>query len=133
MGGLGVVVVVQLYVFYMPELFELAGDLSHRLNHAEAAIDMYRRGGAYARAIELARNVSPEEVTVLEEEWGDWYVPGHCIYLCFSNQTAQVRQKLMQSLPDANKSAKTHNAAPTLALLSFRDTSTHKKKIHCHI
>lgn len=54
------------------ELFELAGDLSHRLNHTEAAIDMYRKGGAYARAIELARKVSPEEVTVLEEEWGDW-------------------------------------------------------------
>lgn len=29
-------------------------------------------GGAYARAIELARNVSPDEVTNLEEEWGDW-------------------------------------------------------------
>lgn len=54
------------------ELFELAGDLTHRLNNPEEAIDMYRKGGAYARAIELARKVSPEEVTVLEEEWGDW-------------------------------------------------------------
>lgn len=35
---------------------------------------MYQRGGAFARAIELARNVQPELVTMLEEEWGDWYV-----------------------------------------------------------
>lgn len=54
------------------ELYELAGDLSHKLKQPEAAIAMYRRGGAYARAIELARNVAPDEVTNLEEEWGDW-------------------------------------------------------------
>lgn len=35
---------------------------------------MYQRAEAFARAIELARNVQPELVTVLEEEWGDWYV-----------------------------------------------------------
>lgn len=35
---------------------------------------MYRKGGAFARAIELARTVSPEHVTNLEEEWGDWLV-----------------------------------------------------------
>lgn len=56
------------------ELFELAGDLSQRLQQPEAAIAMYQRGGAFARSIELARTVQPEMVTVLEEEWGDWWV-----------------------------------------------------------
>lgn len=60
------------------ELYELAGDLTYKLHRPEAAIVMYRKGGAYARAIELARNVAPEDVTNLEEEWGDWYV----LYLC---------------------------------------------------
>lgn len=38
------------------------------------AIDYYRKGNVFARAIEMARNISPEEVTTLEEEWGDWLV-----------------------------------------------------------
>lgn len=56
------------------ELFELAGDLAQKMSQPEAAINLYRKGGAYARAIEVARNVSPDDVTSLEEEWGDWLV-----------------------------------------------------------
>lgn len=44
------------------------------MKQSNAAIDYYRKGKIFARAIELARNVSPEEVTTLEEEWGDWLV-----------------------------------------------------------
>lgn len=54
------------------ELFELAGDLSRKVKRSNEAVDYYRKGNAFARAIELARNISPEEVTTLEEEWGDW-------------------------------------------------------------
>lgn len=56
------------------ELYELAGELSHKMQQYNAAIEFYRKGKVFARAIELARNVSPEEVTNLEEEWGDWLV-----------------------------------------------------------
>ncbi|XP_034482499.1 intraflagellar transport protein 172 homolog [Drosophila innubila] len=56
------------------ELYELAGDIAHRLSRPEAALALYRKGGAYARALELARVVSPQEVTALEEQWGDWLV-----------------------------------------------------------
>lgn len=35
---------------------------------------MYRKGTAYARAIELARTTCPDEVVQLEEEWGDLLV-----------------------------------------------------------
>lgn len=44
------------------------------MNQPNTAIDYYRKGKVFARAIELARSVSPEEVTILEEEWGDWLV-----------------------------------------------------------
>lgn len=56
------------------DLYELAGDLSQKMRQSKAAIDFYRKGKVFARAIELARTVSPEEVTALEEEWGDWLV-----------------------------------------------------------
>ncbi|XP_023169799.2 intraflagellar transport protein 172 homolog [Drosophila hydei] len=56
------------------ELYELAGDIANRLSRPEAALALYRKGGAYARALELARVVSPQEVTSLEEQWGDWLV-----------------------------------------------------------
>jgi len=36
--------------------------------------NFYRKGGSYARAIDLARHLSPDEVTNLEEAWGDWYI-----------------------------------------------------------
>lgn len=62
---------------YLPiilELYEMAGDIAHRLSRPEAALTLYRKGGAYARALDLARQISPDEVTSLEEEWGDWLV-----------------------------------------------------------
>lgn len=61
------------FPIFFPELYELAGDLTYKLDKAESSIAMYRVGGCFSRAIDLARNVSPEEVTILEEEWGDWY------------------------------------------------------------
>lgn len=56
------------------ELFELAGDLARKMKRSSLAVEYYRKGKVFARAIELARNISPEEVTTLEEEWGDWLV-----------------------------------------------------------
>lgn len=56
------------------ELYEMAGDIAGRLSRPEAALTLYRKGGAYARALDLARQISPDEVTALEEEWGDWLV-----------------------------------------------------------
>ncbi|ALC42884.1 osm-1, partial [Drosophila busckii] len=56
------------------ELYELAGELAQRLERAEAALTLYRKGGAFARALELARVLAPQQVTELEEQWGDWLV-----------------------------------------------------------
>lgn len=56
------------------ELFELAGDLAHKVGNPENAVSLYRRGGAYARALDLARQHVPDEIVNLEEEWGDYLV-----------------------------------------------------------
>lgn len=63
-----------MFLLLQTELYELAGDLAQKMNQPNTAIDYYRKGKVFARAIELARSVSPEEVTILEEEWGDWLV-----------------------------------------------------------
>ncbi|XP_018787824.1 PREDICTED: intraflagellar transport protein 172 homolog [Bactrocera latifrons] len=56
------------------ELYEMAGDIALKLARPEAALGLYRKGGTYARALDLAREVAPDDVTSLEEEWGDWLV-----------------------------------------------------------
>ncbi|KAL9903021.1 intraflagellar transport protein 172 homolog [Glossina fuscipes] len=56
------------------ELYEMAGDIAHRLFRSDAALALYRKGGAYARALDIAREAAPDEVISLEEEWGDWLV-----------------------------------------------------------
>ncbi|KAG5668038.1 hypothetical protein PVAND_015995 [Polypedilum vanderplanki] len=56
------------------ELFELAGDLAQKTNQLDLATKFYKKGNAFSRAIEIARNVAPNEVTALEEEWGDYLV-----------------------------------------------------------
>lgn len=60
-------------------MYELAADLYKKLDRNDTALALYRKSGSFSRAIDLARKVSPEEVTVLEEEWGDWCVT--CIHL----------------------------------------------------
>lgn len=41
------------------ELFEQAGQLYEKLNQPNKALDCYRRGNAYVRAVELSRQISP--------------------------------------------------------------------------
>ena len=40
-------------------------------NKDQEALDCYRKGNAYSRAVELARREFPGEVVHLEEEWGN--------------------------------------------------------------
>jgi hypothetical protein len=46
------------------ELFEQAGELYEKVNQTEKAFDCYRKAKAFARAIELARFVSPSGTEV---------------------------------------------------------------------
>lgn len=53
-------------------LYEKAGDLFVQANKLQQAMEAYRAGSAFRRAIELARAVFPTEVVSLEEQWGDY-------------------------------------------------------------
>uniref|UniRef100_A0A0R3RLE7 WD_REPEATS_REGION domain-containing protein n=1 Tax=Elaeophora elaphi TaxID=1147741 RepID=A0A0R3RLE7_9BILA len=53
------------------DLFEKAGELFEATKDFEQALENYRKGKGYAKAIQLARVHFPESVVLLEEEWGD--------------------------------------------------------------
>ncbi|KAF5830572.1 intraflagellar protein IFT172 [Dunaliella salina] len=53
-------------------LHERAGDVYEHLGRSEDALNAFRKGHAYRRAIDLARREFPSNVIQLEEEWGDW-------------------------------------------------------------
>ncbi|XP_028296342.1 intraflagellar transport protein 172 homolog isoform X2 [Gouania willdenowi] len=56
------------------EFYERAGDLYEKIRNYQRALDCYCRGGAYRKAVELARMAFPAEVVRLEEAWGDFLV-----------------------------------------------------------
>lgn len=53
-------------------LHERAGDLYEKIDQNQNALNCFRQGRAFRRAVELARFVFPAEVVQLEEEWGDY-------------------------------------------------------------
>ena len=53
------------------EAFEQAGELYEKTGQHDQAMESYRKGEAFARAVELARHFYPNEVVTLEESWGD--------------------------------------------------------------
>lgn len=56
------------------ELFEPAAEIYDKLNKSELALECYRKGKVWSKAVELARMISPDRVILLEEEWGDHLV-----------------------------------------------------------
>lgn len=52
-------------------LYERAGDLYTQAHSFQQAMEAYRTGCVFRRAIELARTAYPAEVVGLEEQWGD--------------------------------------------------------------
>ena len=55
-------------------MHERAGDLYEKIRKPQEALQCYRRGDAFARAVELVRYAFPQDVVKLEEEWGDYLV-----------------------------------------------------------
>eukprot|EP00698_Gefionella_okellyi_P025059 TRINITY_DN9055_c0_g1_i1.p1 TRINITY_DN9055_c0_g1~~TRINITY_DN9055_c0_g1_i1.p1 ORF type:complete len:1722 (-),score=456.28 TRINITY_DN9055_c0_g1_i1:33-5198(-) len=55
-------------------MFEKAGDFFESCDMFDRALNAYRRGNSYRRAIELARRAYPDEIIPLEEAWGDWFM-----------------------------------------------------------
>ncbi|XP_024146740.1 intraflagellar transport protein 172 homolog [Oryzias melastigma] len=56
------------------EFYERVGDLYEKSGNKLRALEWYRKGGAYTKAVELARGAFPAEVVKLEEAWGDYLV-----------------------------------------------------------
>ncbi|XP_078195074.1 intraflagellar transport protein 172 homolog isoform X2 [Callithrix jacchus] len=56
------------------ELYERAGDLFEKIHNPQQALECYRKGNAFMKAVELARLAFPVELVKLEEAWGDHLV-----------------------------------------------------------
>uniref|UniRef100_A0A665WJI3 Intraflagellar transport 172 n=1 Tax=Echeneis naucrates TaxID=173247 RepID=A0A665WJI3_ECHNA len=56
------------------EFYERAGDLYEKIRNHQRALECYCKGGAFRKAVELARLTFPAEVVKLEEAWGDYLV-----------------------------------------------------------
>ncbi|VEN45242.1 unnamed protein product, partial [Callosobruchus maculatus] len=53
------------------ELYEAAAEIYEKLEKPDIAMECYRKGKVWNKAVDLARTVSPDKVVQLEEEWGD--------------------------------------------------------------
>ncbi|XP_046877770.1 LOW QUALITY PROTEIN: intraflagellar transport protein 172 homolog [Hypomesus transpacificus] len=56
------------------EFYERAGDVFEKIRNYQRALECYRKGHAFRKAVELARQSFPAEVVRLEEAWGDFLV-----------------------------------------------------------
>ncbi|KAK7878726.1 hypothetical protein WMY93_030965 [Mugilogobius chulae] len=56
------------------DFHERAGDLYEQIRNHQKALECYVKGGAFRKAVELARASFPSEVVRLEEAWGDHLV-----------------------------------------------------------
>ena len=63
-------------------LYEKAGDLYEQAHSYQQAMESFRSGAVFRRAVELARTAFPNEVVRLEEQWGD--------HLCTQKQFASA-------------------------------------------
>ena len=59
---------------FKAQIFEKAGDLFEKLNLNDRAIDAYKRGNVFSRAVELAKTAFPQLVAKLQDLWGDYLV-----------------------------------------------------------
>ncbi|CEM08051.1 unnamed protein product [Vitrella brassicaformis CCMP3155] len=55
-------------------MHDKAGEVFEKLGMINPAMDSYRKGHAFRKAVELAKASFPGLVVTLEEEWGDWLV-----------------------------------------------------------
>ena len=58
-------------------MYVQAGEVYQATGKHDKALELYRKGHAFAKAIDLARQSFPGDVTQLEESWGDYLVSVH--------------------------------------------------------
>jgi len=107
-------------------MHDRAGELYERMGAVSSAMDAYRKGHAYRKAIDLAKHSQPALVVQLEQEWGDWLVSqrqvdaaiNHYIQAACSTKaidaamSARQWHKAEQLLDQASIGAEPHFAIP---------------------
>nr|CAH0106132.1 unnamed protein product [Daphnia galeata] len=58
-------------------MFVQVGEVYQMTGKPDRVLEFYRKGHLYAKAIDLARQSFPGEVTLLEELWGDYLITTH--------------------------------------------------------
>eukprot|EP00049_Salpingoeca_infusionum_P011387 m.198132 g.198132 ORF g.198132 m.198132 type:complete len:1733 (+) comp14914_c0_seq4:203-5401(+) len=53
-------------------LYQTAGELFEKAKLDSRALEAYKKGHVYSHAVDLCRNKFPNDVTALEEQWGDY-------------------------------------------------------------
>ncbi|XP_059491021.1 intraflagellar transport protein 172 homolog [Neocloeon triangulifer] len=51
---------------------DLAGDLWSRVSRQDKALECYKKGGAFAKAVQICRDTRPNDVVKLEGEWAEY-------------------------------------------------------------
>lgn len=54
------------------ELFDKIGELYEAIEQPEKALNYYKQGNIYGKAIQIARECYPDQVVPIEEQWANW-------------------------------------------------------------
>jgi hypothetical protein len=58
-------------------MFVQVGEVYQMTRKPDRVLEFYRKGHLFAKAFDLARQSFPEEVTLLDELWGDYLITTH--------------------------------------------------------
>lgn len=75
------------------DLYENAGELFEKIRDDHKALECYKTGKVYRKAVELARRCSPGDVVILEGEWGD-YLAAQKLYDAAINHYIEAGESL---------------------------------------
>lgn len=113
------------------ELFDKAGELFEHAKQFQRALESYRKGKSFGKAIQISRFSFPEQVVHLEEEWGD--------FLCSEGKYDAAINHYLEggnSLKAADAAVRAKEWGKALQILEVLDhgenTSQHYAKIAQH-
>jgi intraflagellar transport protein 172 len=112
------------------ELFENAGELFEKIRDEYKALECYKTGKIYNRAVELARSYRPQDVVALESEWGD-YLSQQKLFDAAINHYIEAGQSL-KAVDAAISSRQWKKAIEILRTQDGHETLEYYKKIADH-
>ncbi|KAK3091661.1 hypothetical protein FSP39_021624, partial [Pinctada imbricata] len=112
------------------ELYERAGDMYEKIKDTQRAMECFKKGKAFRRAVELARYAFPSEVTQLEDHWGDYLVSQKQLDAAI-NHFIEAGSN-MKAVEAAINSRQWMKAVQILEIQDSADCSKYYKKIADH-